>query len=293
MNEIPAELQLFRSELLDAIDRDLSRRSPRSPLTNRRSLRVGIPTLAALAAASAAVVIALTLTATSPPSAYAAAKQAVAATAAANSGTITGTVTSNGSIYALDTTQWNGDAIEVTRGDQSDLGPNQALRLIGGTAYVEQSDGTWLRYASEEGVGPKVGPIFELAHNNVQGNTASQILSLATGLTQTNQPNGTTLYSGSIPSSTSDSGNRANDDSILRMITNLSNDNTNPLQLQMTVDSDGFVQQVSLTANNSTTWTITYGKLGSTAPITAPASSTPTAPVVWSPGPACTSPCGG
>jgi len=293
MNEIPDELRLFRSQLLDAIDRDLTRRNPGSRPTNRRSFRLGVPTLAAVAAASAAFAIALTLTAASPPSAYAAAKQALAATAAATSGTITGTVTTNGSSYALDTTQWNGDAIEVTRGDQSELGPNQALRLVDGSAYVQQSDGTWLRFASESGVGPKVGPMFELAHNNVEGNTASQILSLATGLTQTSQPDGSTLYTGTIPSSTSDSGNRANDDSILRLITNLSNDNTDALQLQMTVDSDGFVHQVSLTANNSTTWSITYGKLGSTPPITPPATSTPTPPVVWSPGTACTAPCGG
>jgi hypothetical protein len=44
MNDIPEELRLFRSQLLDAIDRDLGRRSPHSRVTQRRSLRLGLPT---------------------------------------------------------------------------------------------------------------------------------------------------------------------------------------------------------------------------------------------------------
>ena len=176
---------------------------------------------------------------------------------------------------------------------------------------MQQSDGTWLHYASESGVGPKIGPLFELAHNNVQGNNAGQILSLATGLTQTTQPDGTTVYSGFIPDSTTDTGTDPNDDSILRLITNLTNGADNKpdapggyhdgLQLQMTVGQDGFVRQIGLTyqqqgtdtSPSPTTWTITYGNLGSTPSITPPSTSTLSPPVSWSPGPVCTRPCGG
>jgi hypothetical protein len=307
MTEIPEELRLFRGQLLDAIDRDLRR---------HRRRRLGIPTFAAVAAAAAAVVLGLTLTASSPPSAYAAAKKAVALTAAAASGTITGTVTSGGSSYTLDTTQWNGDAFEVTQGDRSALGPDKAIEVVDGDAYVQQSDGTWLHYASESDVGPKVGPIFELAHNDVQGNTAGQILSLATQLTQTTQSDGTALYSGFIPDSSTDTGTNPNDSAILRVITNLTNGADNKpdapggyhdgLQLQMTVGPDGFVRQVNLSYQQqgtgttgdtipNETWTITYGKLGSTPPIAPPTTSTPTPPVVWSSGPVCGArgPCGG
>lgn len=317
MNDIPEELRPFRRQLLDAIDRDLHRPAPRLRVTHRRSFRLGVPTLAAVAAAIAAAVLGLTLTAASPLSAYAAAKKALAATAAASSGTITGTVTHDGSAYALDTTQWNGNSITVTRGDRTDLGPNQALKLIDGGAYVQQADGNWLRYASESGVGPKVGPQVELAHNDVAGTTADQILSLATGLTHTSQPDGTTLYTGTIPNLNTDSGELPTDDTILRIISNLRTGNDaigphkafapagfhNGLQFHMTVGPDGLVRQISLTfrqqdtgsptSDGTYTWTVTYSQLGSTPPITPPASSTPTPPVIWSPGTACTAPCGG
>src|SRR5262249_44215535 len=139
----------------------------------------------------------------------------------ANSGKISGTVSHGGSSYTLDMTQWNGDSFAVTPGDRSELGPNQAIELVDGVAYVEQPDGTWLRYASESGVGPKVGPQFELAHNNVAGTTAGQILSLATGLTQTSQSDGTILYTGMIPNLDTDPGVAPTDDTILRIITDL------------------------------------------------------------------------
>jgi hypothetical protein len=282
------------------------------PKLASRRRTVGLSLAAAVLAAAVAAAVGMTLTASAPPAAYAAAKKALTATAAAASGTMTGSVSQDGSSYTLDTTQWNGNAIEMTRGDRSQLGPFQALMLSGGGAYVEQADGTWLHYARTSGVGPKLGPMVELAQNNVAGNTASQILSLATGLTQTTQPDGTTLYTGTIPNSNADSGTNPNDDAILRIITNLSNgpDNTpdapggyhNGLRLRMTVGTDGFVQQVSLTYqqqgtgstadNPPITWTVRYNKLGSTPPITPPATSILTPPVIWSPGPACTAPCG-
>jgi hypothetical protein len=309
MNDIPEELRLYRSQLLDAIDRDLQRHTPRSKLTKRRSFRLGIPTLAVVAAATAAVVFGLTLSGASPSNAFAAARKALAATEAASSGTITGTVTHDGSSYTLDTTQWNGGSISVTPGDRSELAPNQGIRLIDGGAYVEQPDGTWLHYASESGLGPKVGPHFELAHNNVAGNTANDILSLATNLTQTTQPDGSTVYTGTIPDTNIDTGVAPTDDAIMRIISTLREGTDQPngfhngVQLQMTVGSDGFVQQVSLTyqqqntgsaENDGTyTWNITYSQLGNTPPITPPATSTPTPPVVWSQPPACTKPCGG
>jgi hypothetical protein len=244
-------------------------------------------------------------------------EEALVATAAASSGTITGAVSHSGSSYTLDTTQWNGDSIAVTRGDKSDFGPNQALTLIDGAAYVEQADGTWLHYASESGVGPKVGPEVDLAHNNVAGNAAGQILSLATALTQNSRPDGTTAYTGTIPNLNTDPGEAPTDDTILRIITALRTGNEamgprksfapagfhNALPLQMTVGPDGLVRQMSLTfqqqgrgpaaSDGTYTWTITYSRLGSTSPITPPAISTPAPPVIWSSGAACSAPCGG
>jgi len=60
---------------------------------------------------------------------------------------------------------------------------------------VQTADGSWLHYASASDVGPKLGPFVQLAQDNVAGNTADQILALATGLQKTVQPDGTTVYS--------------------------------------------------------------------------------------------------
>ncbi len=89
MNDIPEGLLLYRSQLVDAIDRDLDRHTPRSHGTHRGAFHLGLPTLAVVAAATASVVFGLTLSAASAPSADAAARKALAATAAASSGTIT------------------------------------------------------------------------------------------------------------------------------------------------------------------------------------------------------------
>lgn len=289
----------------------------RLPRMDSRRRAVGLSFAAAVLAAAAAVAVGLTLTAAAPPSAYAAAKKALAATVAASSGTITVTFSHDGSSYTGDATWWNGDAIEMTHGDQSQLGSNQALVLIGGGAYVEKADGTWLHYASTSGVGPKVGPMVELAQNNVAGNTATQILALATDLTQTTQRDGTTIYTGTIPNTVGDPGIDPSDDTILRMIANLSDGADNApgapggyhdgLELTLTVGAGGLVRQMSLTyrqqhtgslqTEGSYTQTVSYSQLGSTPPITPPATSTPTPPVIWSPGPACPppphGPCGG
>lgn len=312
MTNTPQELDLIRTQLRVAIERDLHRRMPRSRVTRRRSVRVGIPIVGAVTAATAAVVLSLTLTAATPASAYAAAKKALAATTAASSGTITGTVTHNGTSLTLDTTQWNGNSIAMTPGDNGVLGPNHALKLVDGAAYVKQPDGSWLHYASESGVGPKIGPMFELAHNNVAGTTVEQILALATGIQQSTQPDGSTLYSGTIPNVNSDPGVAPTDDTILRIISDLRTGENAPgshngVQLEMTADPDGLVQQISLTyqqqdtgspVNDGTyTWTVNYTQLGNTPPITPPATSTPTPPVIWSQLPACPppphGPCGG
>lgn len=141
------------------------------------------------------------------------------------------------------------------------------------------------------------------------GTTAGQILSLATGLTQTSEADGTTLYTGTIPNLDTDTGVEPTDNSILRTITDLRTGSNAPagfhdaLQLQMIAGPDGLVRQISLSyqqqdtgssaSDGTYTWTFTYSELGSTPLIAPPATSTPTPPVVWSPGTPCTSPCGG
>lgn len=266
------------------------------PAARRRDHRrvIGTSAAAAAALAAAALVVALTLSAAGPSSAYAAAKKALAATTAATSGTMTTMVTHNGQeAYTLATTEWNGSDIALIGGTRGDLGSIQQLLLVGGSVYVQQ-DGSWVRYATPSDVDPMLSSMLQLARNNVAGNTSEEILRLATGLEQTTQPDGSTIYTGTIPNSTATRVGAPTDDTIMQIINSLRIGPTTPgtpggfhngLQLRMTVGSDGFVRQVSLTyqqqntrstsGDGTYTESVTYSRLGSTAPITAPASPTP------------------
>src|SRR5262249_7912407 len=169
MNEIPEELLLYRTQLRDAIRRDLNHRTRRSRVMQPRSLRLALPMLSVLAAATAAMVLGLTPSAASPSGASAAAARALAATAAAPSGTMTTTVLHGGVTRTIDVTRWNGHDLAFSTG--FDQFPQ--LLLIGGGMYVQTSVGTWLHYANASNVGPKpLGGFEQTAQDTIERTTA-------------------------------------------------------------------------------------------------------------------------
>jgi hypothetical protein len=311
MNDTPSELELIRSQLRAAIERDLHDRSPRSRVTRRRSFRVAVPTLAVLSAATAAIVLGLIVSGASPSGASAAAQRALAATAAAPSGTMTTSMLHAGLTRTIDAARWNGSDIAFSPGD----GPGiRQLLLIGGGMYVQTPDGTWWHYADASNVGPKpLGGLAQLAQDNIAATTPQQILALAIHVQKTTQADGTTLYTGTIPQSSLDPASLPGNDAITNMIlgaqkrTDLmfgsaganagdapGSQLQNDLQLQMSVGGDGLVRQVSVTfqqagtgspaMDGTYTWSVTYSQLGSTPPITPPASSTDVPPATLPPG---------
>jgi hypothetical protein len=270
---------------------------PKPASRHRRVVGLGVTVAAAVAVVG--VVVGLALTAASPPGAEAAARRALAATTAAPSGTMTTTVLHAGVTQTIDAARWNGSAIAFSPGD----GPIRQLLLIAGGLYVQTSDGTWLHYANASDVGPKpLGGLEQLAQDNIASTTPQQILSLATGVHQTAQPDGTTVYTGTIPSSSLDPAMVPGNDAITSMIlgaqkrtdmmfggaggnapgSSLQND----LQFEMSVGGDGLVRQVSVTfqQNGTYRWSVTYSQLGSTPPISAPANSTDVPPGTVPPG---------
>ena len=270
---------------------------PKPKSRHRRAVGLGVTVAAAVAVIG--VVVGLALTAASPPGAEAAARRALAATAAAPSGTMTTTVLHAGVTQTIDAARWNGSDIAFSPGD----GPIPQLLLIGGGMYVQTSDGTWLHYANASDVGPKpLGGLEQLAQDNIASTTPQQILALATGVQQTAQPDGTTVYTGTIPSSSLDPAMVPGNDAITSMILGAQKRTDmmfggaggnapgssvqNDLQFEMSVGGDGLVRQVSVTfqQNGTYTWSVTYSQLGSTPPITAPASSTDVPPGTLPPG---------
>jgi hypothetical protein len=292
---------------IDSFD-SLRTQIPATPVPARRPLPkpdsrhrrvVGLGVTVAAAVVVVGVVVGLALTAASPPGAEAAARRALAATAAAPSGTMTTTVLHAGVTQTIDAARWNGSDIAFSPGD----GPIPQLLLIGGGMYVQTSDGTWLHYANASDVGPKpLGGLEQLAQDKIAGTTPQQILALATGVQQTAQPDGTTVYTGTIPGSSLDPAMVPGNDAITSMILGAqkrtdmmfggAGGNTpgssvqNDLQFEMSVGGDGLVRQVTVTfqQNGTYTWSVTYSRLGSTPPITAPASSTDVQPGTLPPG---------
>jgi hypothetical protein len=211
------------------------------------------------------------------------------------------TVLHAGVTQTVNSARWNGSDIAFSPGD--DL--VQQLLLIGGGMYVQTSDGSWLHYANATDVGPKpLGGLAQLAQDNIEGTTPQHILALATGVQQTTQPDGTTVYAGTIPSSSLDPAMVPGNDAITNMILSAQKRTAvmsgggpaqgdspgssmqNDLQFEMTVGADGLVNQVSVTfqQNGTYTWSVTYSQLGTTPPITPPASSTDVPPGTVPPG---------
>jgi hypothetical protein len=267
------------------------RRAPRRRLIGLSAALAGATALAAAAGS-------LTLGGESPPSAYAAARTALAATAAKHSGTMTLTV--NGA--TLYTERWNRRAVALRKGESSPLvighvfGPNLQMVLVGGGVYVQEPDGRWTHYASEAALGDKLGPEPYLLHANMDGNTARQILAVASDLHQTPGPDGTTVYRGTIRNPHRDPQQNLGQDEVTAMIAKLRGDGASDSQapggtypdhskLVMVVGRDGLVHRISFifrqpasgtqaSSHRTIIWTVGYSHLGDDRPITAPATST-------------------
>jgi hypothetical protein len=299
---------------IDSFD-SLRTQIPAHPVPARRPLAkpdsrhrrvVGLAVTVAAAVAVVGVVVGLALTAASPPSAdAAAARRALVATAAAPSGTMTTTVLHAGVTKTVEAARWNGHDIAYS---PDDGGPIPQLLLIGGGMYVQTPDGTWLHYANASDVPPKpLGGMEQLAQATIAATTPQQIIALATGVQKRTQPDGSTVYTGTIPASSLDPALVTGNDAITSMILGAQKRTDGMvgvgkateqtpgapccqqnLQLHMSVGNDGLVKQVSITfqqQNASTpaldgnyTWSTTYSQLGNTPPITPPTSSTDVPP---------------
>ncbi len=267
---------------------------PGKALRSGRRLRIAGLSAVATAVALAAVLIGVLATA-SPPSAYAAAKKAVAATSAGalRSGTMTLVVTHGSSRWTLYKVRWNGQDIAMSNGQGHSIGLNRQLVVAGANIYLQEADGHWVRYPVKSALHSKFGSAVQLAQADAAGGTASAILALARHLHKTAGPDGSTLYTGTIPPDQADSALAPTDDSIMGVVTRLRSVGRDS-RFQLVVGRDGLVRRMSETFQNrgpqlnepdkkpvgkgSWTWSVSYSQLGSTPPISVPSASAPAAP---------------
>jgi hypothetical protein len=253
----------------------------RRPYFARRRGVVALSAAGAAALSLAGLLVALTLSGAAPASAYAAAKKAVAATSAGalDSGTMTlnrwpNSSAREGSPSMVATIRWNGDDLAIASAGEGRALPGFVqLLLVGGGVYVQRADGSWLHFASEADLAPPLyAGTVQAARSMAAGSRAAQIIASAYGLQNTVQPDGSTVYSGTIPPNNPPE-------------VDPSDDSATPITLpgfgpggafQMIVGGDGLITQMSETASPplAGAWSIDYSQLGSTPPITPPATYT-------------------
>jgi hypothetical protein len=248
-------------------------------LPGRKRL-IALSAAAATALSLAGVLIAVTLSA-APASAYAAAKKAIAASSAGALDSGTMTLTSRGPIgrgitSMVTTIRWNGDDIAIASETEGGVLPGfDQLLLVGGGVYLQRTDGSWLHYASQADLEP---PLYDGAVRSARslaaGSRAAEIIASAYGLQKTVQPDGSTVYGGTIPPS-NPTEVAPSDDTATQMLPVIGPGGA----FQMTVGSDGLIRQMSETTFDGTAgWSLEYTQLGSTPPIRLPATYTEGSP---------------
>jgi hypothetical protein len=248
----------------------------------RRHRLIALSAAAAGALSLAGVLVGLTLSAAAPEGAYAAAKKAVAASSAGALDSGTMTLTSAGPYSSgpwqggsdVTTVRWNGDDLAITSAGAADgLHGFVQLLLAGGGVYVQRADGSWLHYRSEADLERAFyAGAVQAARSLAAGSRAAQIIASAYGLEKSVQPDGSTLYSGTIPPSDPAEVAPSNDAASQFMLPGFGPGGA----FELVVGSDGLVTQMSETASPPLTgaWSIAYSELGSTAPIKPPSTYT-------------------
>jgi hypothetical protein len=279
-NEVPAPDEATATRIYRLAT--TTRPARRSPFGLHVPRRPRLVVAAAAALSLAGVVVGLTLNAAAPGSAYAAAKKAIAASSAGalDSGTVTlnsggpyGS-TPDGPTSMVATVRWNGNDIAIVSGTEGCALPGfEQLLLVAGGVYLQRADGSWLHYASEADLQP---PLYrgavQAARSLAAGSRAAQIIASAYGLQKTVQPDGSTVYSGTIPPSNPAEGAPSDDTATQIMLPSFGPGGA----FHLVVGSDGLVRQMSEIASPPLTgaWSIEYSQLGNTPPITPPSTYT-------------------
>jgi len=176
------------------------------------------------------------------------------------------------------TVHWNGKDVAIASGTGGNIFPGfDRLLLVGGGVDLQRADdGSWLHYASEADLESSLGSGTVLAaYGLAVASRAAQIIASAYGLQKTEQPDGSTVYSGTIPPNSPAKGAPSKDlgglvmDSAQSMLPTFGSGGA----FQLVVGSDGLVRQMSETAAPPATgvWRVEYSRLGDPQQITPPA----------------------
>jgi hypothetical protein len=264
---------------------------PRVRQLDPRRRLVGVTAGVALAAA-AAVASFLTVGSSGVTpgveNAAAAVKKAASLTAASaeQSGTATVRMTHHGQLWAHKVVRWNGENLEITDDSPGRAGPaGQGLLVVDGMMYGPAEDGgSWVELGPPSSIDPGSGttPAEQLSaiREDVGGTTLRRIVAAmaVSGLATTNQSDGSTVYSGTVPAGQIATEAGFKEGQSIRVFPfgyvahDAAADPASLLDTAVTVGSQGVVREIAVTWG-TWTYTVTYSDLGSTPPLVAPANA--------------------
>ena len=275
--------------------RDVGRvmRAPRSRLEPRlRHVRPrwrrGVTAAGVALAAAAAAFLTVGSSGVTPgvESAAAAIKKAATLTAASadQSGTANVRISHDGQLWAGKVIHWNGNDVELT--DSTRLRQSgYPLLVVDGIMYGHDPEQEgWIELGPTSSIDPGSGttPSEQLAaiREDVGGTTLRRMVATmtASGLTTTQQSDGSTVYSGTVPAGQIARETGFKEGQAIRVFPfgyvahGAAADPASLLDTAVTVASDGVIRELAVTWG-AWTYTVTYGDLGSTPPIVAPANA--------------------
>jgi hypothetical protein len=265
-----------------------SRLEPRVPHVRPR-WRLGVTAAGVALAAAAAAFLTVGSSGVTPgvESAAAAIKKAATLTAASadRSGTVNVRITHDGQLWAGKVIRWNGNGVELT--DTTTRWPQSGypLMVVDGMMYGHDPEHEgWIELGPTSSIDPGSGmtPTEQLAaiREDVGGTTLRRMVAMmtASGLTNTDQSDGSTVYSGTVPAGQIARETGFKEGQAIRVFPfgyvahGAAADPASLLDTAVTVGSAGVIRELAVTWG-TWTYTVTYSNLGSTPRIVAPANA--------------------
>jgi hypothetical protein len=217
--------------------------------------------------------------------AAAAVKRAAIVTAAAadESGTVIVRVTHGGELSSDRTIRWHDGDVAIAREEAPTPRPGSQMLVVDGILYGLDERGRWINQGDQSHIDPDSGttPAEYLAavREDIGGVTLQRLTGGMRGLTTTVVGDGSTVYRGTVAAGLVARETGMKEGDLIRVLPfghpahGAAADPTAALDTAVTVAADGIVREIAVAWGGGAsrwTYTVSYERLGETAPIDAP-----------------------
>lgn len=210
----------------------------------------------------------------------------VTAAAADRSGTAVVRITHDDELWGGKTIRWHDGDLAISREEAPTPRPGSKTLVVDGILYGLDARGRWINEGDESHLDPDSGttPAEHLAavREDVGGVTLQRITDGMTAVTTSDANGGATTYSGTVAAGLIARETGIKEGRTIRVLPfgyvahGAAADPTAALDAAVTVGQDGIVREITVawgSGASAWTYTVSYRRLGSTAPILAPANA--------------------